>query len=185
VGDSVDIVLLRDRCGADAGHGQKGCWDASTISVVPRWRVEASNVARVRTLSSGAWEFGRGTTGARIYGLRPGATVVSATLASGETASDSLWVISAPGVVRIVLEPKPTTIAAGDTVRFRVTARDSSGRIVAVLRLPLGWNTVGPPDSLGYTPVAFYPWETGGKLVPRLGRFTDTLELHFEPRKKP
>ena len=162
VGDSVDVVLLRDRCGADAGHGLKGCWDASTVDVAPRWQVAASGVARARPLPEGSWIFGRGAV-----------------------VSDSLQVISAPGAVRILLEPKPATIVAGDTVRFRVTARDASDRIVAVLPLPLGWNVVGPPDGDGYAPVAFYPWETGGKLVPRLGRLTDTLELHFVARPKP
>ena len=185
VGDSVDVVLLRDRCGADAGHGLKGCWDASTVDVAPRWQVAASGVARVRPLPEGSWIFGRGTAGARLYALRPGTAVVTATLPGGEVVSDSLQVISAPGAVRILLEPKPATIVAGDTVRFRVTARDAADRIVAVLPLPLGWNVLGLPDSEGYAPVAFYPWETGGKLVPRLGRLTDTLELHFVARRKP
>ena len=89
-GDSVDIVLLRDRCGADAGHGLKGCWDASTIDVTPKWQVGGRGVARVRPLPEGSWIF-----------------------------------------------------------------------------------------------VAFYPSETGGKLVPRLGQLTDTLELHFVARRKP
>ena len=185
VGDSVDVVLLRDRCGGDAGHGMKGCWDASTVDVAPRWRVAGSGVARVRPLPEGSWIFGRGAAGARLYALRPGAAFVTATLPGGEVVSDSLQVISAPGAVRILLEPKPATIVAGDTVRFRVTARDVGDRIVAVLQLPLGWNIVGPQDSEGYAPVAFYAWETGGKLVPRLGRLTDTLELHFVTRRKP
>jgi hypothetical protein len=185
VGDSVDLVLLRDRCGADAGHGFKGCWDASTVQVAPRWRVASSSIASVRPLREGSWIFGRGTAGARLYALRPGAAAVTATLPGGEVVSDSLLIISAPGAVRILLEPKPANIVAGDTVRFRVTARDAAHRIVAVLPLPLGWNVVGPLDSQGYAPVAFYPWETGGQLVPRLGRFTDTLELHFVARPKP
>lgn len=184
VGDSVDVVLLRDRCGADAGHGQKGCWDASTIQVAPKWEVPARAVARVRALPAGSWRFGRGTAGARIYAVRPGAATVVATLPGGQTVSDSLWVIAAPGAVRILLEPKPTSIVAGDTVRFRVTARDAANRIVAVLPLPRGWNIVGPADSLGYTPVAFAPWSTGGALVARLGRLTDSLELRFVPRPK-
>jgi hypothetical protein len=58
-----------------------------------------------------------------------------ATLPGGQTVSDSLWVIAAPGATRIVLEPKPTSIVAGDTVRFRVTARDSANNVVAVLPL--------------------------------------------------
>jgi hypothetical protein len=185
VGDSVDLVLLRERCGADAGHGLKGCWDASTVQVAPRWRVAAGGIARVRPLPEGSWIFGRGAAGARLYALRPGGAAVTATLPAGEVVSDSLQVISAPGAVRIRLEPKPATIVPGDTIRFRVTARDEADRVVAVLPLPLGWNVVGPPDSDGYAPVAFSPWETGGKLVPRLGRLTDTLELHFVGRRRP
>src|SRR4051812_4912862 len=73
VGDSVDVVLLRDRCGADAGAGQKGCWDASTGRVVPRWRVTPPAVAGVRALPVGSWVFGRGMAGARLYARRPGA----------------------------------------------------------------------------------------------------------------
>src|SRR5580765_5654236 len=57
VGDSVDVVLLRDRCGADAGHGQKGCWDASTIRITPDWKVSArGSIARVRALPKGSWD---------------------------------------------------------------------------------------------------------------------------------
>src|SRR5687768_16234694 len=50
VGDSVDVVLLRDHCGAGAGHGQKGCWDASTVRVAPRWTIGTPAVARIRAL---------------------------------------------------------------------------------------------------------------------------------------
>jgi hypothetical protein len=184
VGDSVDVVLLRDRCGADAGHGQKGCWDASTVQVAPKWNVTVRGVARVRALPTGSWRFGPGSAGARIYAMRAGAATVVATLPTGQTVTDSLWVIAAPGAVRIMLEPKPTSIVAGDTVRFRVTARDSANNVVAVLPVSRGWNLVGPADSLGYTPVAFAPWSTGGVLVARLGRFTDSLELHFVRRPK-
>jgi hypothetical protein len=183
VGDSVDIVLLRLRCKGYA------CWGANTVRVAPRWQIESSQIASVRPLAQGRWMFGLGTAGARILALQPGSTVVSATLPTGQVASDSVRVIAAPGAVRVVLEPKPLQIVAGDTVRFRVTARDAADRIVAILRLPPGLNVVGPTDSLGFTPVAFSQWEhlwkTGGKIVPRLGRFTDTLELHFIPRRKP
>jgi hypothetical protein len=96
VGDSVDVVLLRHRCGADAGHGQKGCWDASTVRVAPRWEVPAGKVAQARALPTGSWRFGAGTAGARIHALRPGAATVVAILPDGRTVSDSLWVISVP-----------------------------------------------------------------------------------------
>ncbi|MFL5617180.1 MAG: hypothetical protein ACJ79A_02155 [Gemmatimonadaceae bacterium] len=179
VGDSVDIVLLRLRCN---GYG---CWRANTVSVVPRWLIGAPEVARARPLAKGSWMFGPGTAGARIVALRPGRTVVTATLPTGETTSDSIWVISAPGAVRVLVEPKPPEIVAGDTVRFRLTVRDTADRIVAILRLPPGLNVVGPPDSLGFTPVAFSPYETRGKLIARLNRLTDTLEFHFVARRKP
>ena len=184
-GDSVDVVLLRDRCGADAGHGLKGCWDANTVQVAPHWTVSRDNVAHVRRLASGAWLFGAGAAGARLYATRVGAATITAQLPDGSSASDSLWVISAPDAVRIVLEPKPAAIIDGDTVRFRVTARDAANHIVAVIPLSHGWNLVGPPDSAGFTPVAFIPGERGGLLVPRLGRLTDSLWLHFVPRPKP
>lgn len=94
VGDSVDVVLLRDRCGADAGHGLKGCWDASTVRVRPRWRVTAADVARAGALPAGSWIFGDGTAGARIHALRPGAARIVAILPDGQVVSDSLWVVS-------------------------------------------------------------------------------------------
>jgi hypothetical protein len=183
-GDSVDIVLLRYRCGADAGHGSKGCWDANTVQVMPRWAVSRSDVAQVRSLPSGAWRFGPGAAGARVYARRPGAAIVTARLQDGQRVSDSVWVIAASGAVRILLEPKPSSIVSGDTVRFRVTARDAANRIVAVVPLSHGWNLVGPPDSAGFTPVAFVAGQTGGVLVARLGRLTDSLPLHFMPRPK-
>jgi hypothetical protein len=177
VGDSLDIVLLRDRCGAYAGHGQKGCWDASTVIVKPEWKVEPRGIASVRALPHGEWRFGRGSAGARLYGLRPGLAAITATI-DGETALDSIRVISAPGAVRIFLESKPRVLIAGDTVRIRLTARDLRNRTVAVLSLPLGWNVVGAPDKNGYTPVAFHSWELGGWLVARLGQMTDSLQLY-------
>ena len=177
--DSLDIVLLRLRCKAYK------CYGANTISVAPRWRVGATEVARAYPLPEGMWYFGRGVAGARLLALRPGRTAVTAMLPTGETASDSISVISAPGAVRLVLEPKPRVIMAGDTVRFRVTARDLADRIVATLTLPRGWDVVGPPDSLGFTPVKFPTWETWGSLVPRLGRLTDTLNFQVVLHRTP
>ena len=185
VGDSVDIVLLRDRCGVPIWDRRRACVDANTVRATPRWLIGAREVAHVRPLESGSWIFGQGAAGARIVAVRPGRTFVTATLPTGETASDSIWVVSAPGAVRIVLEPKPRVIMAGDTVRFRVTARDSADRIVATLTLPRSWKVVGPPDSLGFTPVKFPAWETGGRLVPRLGRLTDTLNFQVVVHRWP
>jgi hypothetical protein len=182
IGDSLDVVLLRDRCGVPAGHGQTGCYDASSVRVAPEWIFDDPGLSEVRALPEGRWYFGPGAAGARVYGRRPGTTTLGAVVANQRLASAWIRVVSAPGAVRVVLEPKPRVIAAGDTLRFRITARDSAGLIVATLPLPAGWNVVGQPDSLGFTPVAFYPWETGGRLVARLGRLTDTLELHFQPR---
>jgi hypothetical protein len=92
-GDSLDIVLLRVRCKA------YDCWGANTISVAPRWRLGATDVATVYPLAEGMWHFGRGVAGARLVARRPGNTAVTATLPTGETASDSISVISAPGAV--------------------------------------------------------------------------------------
>jgi hypothetical protein len=76
-------------------------------------------------------------------------------------------------------------IVAGETVRFRVTARDSADRVVATLQLPRSWNVVGPPDSLGFTPVKFPTWEAEGGLVARLGRLTDILNYHVIVHRTP
>src|SRR5687767_9679246 len=64
-GDSLDIVLLRVRCKA------YDCWGANSVSVTPRWRVGATDVARVYPLAEGKWYFGRGVAGARLLALRP------------------------------------------------------------------------------------------------------------------
>jgi hypothetical protein len=178
-GDSLDIVLLRIRCKVN------DCWGANTVSVVPSWHVGATDIARVSPLAEGKWSFGRGVAGARLLALRPGRTAVTATLPTGETARDSISVIFAPGAVRIVLEPKPGVIVAGDTIRFRITARDSADRIVAILHLPRSWGVVGPSDSLGFTPVKFPTWETEGALVARLGQLTDALHYQVVMRRTP
>jgi hypothetical protein len=177
-GDSLDVVLLRDRCGVPVGHGMRGCVPANPADVRARWAVPPGDPAAVRPLPAGRWYFGAGAAGARIYGRRAGRTVVRAYVA-GHVAEDSVFVIAAPGAVRVVLEPRPATITPGDTIRFRATARDAAGRIVATLPLPAGWNVVGAPDSLGFAPVAFHPWESSGRLVVRLGRLADSLDLHF------
>jgi len=184
-GDSVDVVLLRDRCGADAGHGLKGCWDASTVHAAPQWTVSAGRVARVRALATGAWRFGPGTAGARIYAMRPGVATVAARLPDGQRISDSVWVIAAPGAVRILLEPKPTSIVPGDTVHLRLTARDAANHVVATVPLSHSWDLVGPPDSAGYSAVTFPAGMGDSWFVARLGGLTDSLWLHFAPRPRP
>ena len=180
-GDSQDVVLLRSRCKPVSVFGSLagGCWDESVIRMAPSWGLNDSRIASVRALPEGSWHFGPGVAGARVYGKRAGATLLTALLPDGTIVRDSVWVVSAPGAVRIRLEPKPDSILAGDTVRFRVVALDGAGHVVATLGMHPFTETAGPADSLGWTPVRFFPWETGGTMVVRLGRMEDSLPLRF------
>jgi hypothetical protein len=185
-GDSQDVALLRSRCRPHTVFGAgAGCWDESDIKLAPSWGLNHSRIARVRALREGSWHFGPGVAGARVYGVRAGATLLTALLPDGTIVRDSVWVVYAPGAVRIRLEPKPDSILAGDTVRFRVVALDAEARTVATLGMHLFHETVGPTDSLGWAPVRFWPWETGGTLVVRLGRMKDSLPLRFYRPKSP
>ncbi len=68
VGDSVNLVLLRDHCYTD----KNGCWPDQDSSVAARWEVLDEDRARVSPLPRGAWRFGPGSAGARLYGISPG-----------------------------------------------------------------------------------------------------------------
>ena len=184
-GDSLDVVLLRWRCIFSMRYEESGCFGANTTTVKARWTLDDTLLARARSLTTGNWRPGPAPAGGRVYALRPGTTKINALQGEVWLANASVRIISAPGAVRVRLEPKPSTIVAGDTVRFRVTARDFQDRIVAIVPFPAGYNIVGPPDSLGFTPVAFRPWETGGRMVVRLGRMADSLELNFQKRIEP
>jgi hypothetical protein len=184
-GDSLDVVLLAWRCRTSLRYEESGCWGVRTTIANARWTLEDTSLAHARPLPTGRWFAGPGAAGGRVHALRPGTTTINALQGEVWLANSPLRIISAPGAVRVRLEPKPGTIVAGDTVRFRVTARDSRDRIVAVVPFPAGYNIVGPADSLGFTPVVFMPWETGGRMVVRLGRMADTLELHFRKRGEP
>jgi hypothetical protein len=186
VGDSLDLVLLRYRCGLPVGRGMKGCFAASTIRVPARWTLDDPGLADARPLPSGHWRFGAGTAGARLYAKAPGTTKVNALEGERWLVNASVQIISAPGAVRVRLESTSDTIALGDTIRVRVTARDARDRIVAVLPFPEGYtNNRGPTDSLGFTPMVFKIWGPGWRIAARLGRMTDTLALAFKQPGNP
>ena len=184
-GDSLDVVLLAWRCRESLRYEERGCFGVRTTVAGVRWTLDDTTRGRARTLPTGRWFAGPGAAGGRVYALRPGTTKINAFQGDVWLANSPVRIISAPGAVRVRLEPKPKVIVAGDTVRFRVTALDSRDRIVAIVPLSAGYNIVGPPDSLGFTPVAFMPWETGGRMVVMLGRLADTLELNFRKRGEP
>jgi hypothetical protein len=111
-GDSQDVVLLRSRCKPVAVFGSLGggCWDESDVRIRPGWALNDSRIASVRPLRDGSWHFGPGVAGARVYGKRAGSTLLTGLLPDGTIVRDSVWVVDAPGAVRIRLEPKPDSI---------------------------------------------------------------------------
>jgi len=79
VGDSLNLVLLRTHCYED----KNGCWADEDSSVVVKWEVLDKNRARVSPLPRGAWRFGPGSAGGRLYGISPGKVRVRVRLPQG------------------------------------------------------------------------------------------------------
>jgi hypothetical protein len=177
VGDSLDVVLLRDRCGVPVGHGMTGCYDASTVRVEADWQLSPSTVARARPLPEGRWRFGRGSAGARLYGKRAGTAELRVSVSGAHVATSVVTVFEAPGAVAVRLEPRHESVAPGDTVRIRLTARDADDRVVAILPLPGDWPVISDADSAGFALVAVRPSSGGGQYVAQVGRFADTLRI--------
>ena len=187
VDDSLDIVLLRDRCGVPAGHGQKGCYAAEDSSVSPHWKITEERFASIRALPRGSWYFGPGSAGARVYGRVPGITTVVVHLAQG-TFADTIQVL--PRFDRLRIEPRDSEYVAGDTVWFRVMGMDSAGREVTTLPWPYSFGRqVGAPSTSGAIPIVFdYPDHPGLAMLNlwiHLGSKADTLRFRILPKRVP
>jgi hypothetical protein len=183
-GDSLDLVLLRARCGIPAGHGRKGCYAAEDSTAHPRWTLEDRSVAAIRPLPRGSWIFGPGSAGARLYGKTPGATRLTVLLPQG-AFTDSIRVL--PPFDRLRIEPRDSVFFVGDTIRFRIMGLDSAGRVITWLPWPFSFGQqVGPRDSSGAIPIVFegadHPTIPVRDFVVTMGSKADTLRFRFGAR---
>ena len=183
VGDSLDLALLRDRCGVPAGHGQKGCYAEEDSTVRPQWRIADRRHATLQPLIRGSWCFGPASAGARVHGRSPGVTVVTVRLPQGILA-DTIRIL--PRFDRLRIEPRESSYVTGDTVWFRVMGLDSAGRQVTSLPWPLWGRQVGAPRN-GAVPIVFdhvtHPSLPIPAIVVWIGTKADTLRFRVLPRK--
>lgn len=156
VGDSLQVVLLRDRCGIPVGHGMRGCRLEPGTTARVRWTSADRSAISVRALPAGNWLFGRALAGARLYGHREGQAILIAHLPQG-TLAETVTVL--PRFERLRIEPRDSTYVVGDTTWFRTLGVGRDGRVVATLPLPLSIGTVvGEPRADGAIPIRFdYP----------------------------
>lgn len=185
-GDSLDLALLRDRCGVPVGHGMRGCFAEEDSTVQPRWSTTDHHVATIRTLARGAWRFGPASAGARVYGRREGVTRVTVRMPQGAFA-DTIRVL--PAFVRLRIEPRDSTFVAGDTVWFRVMGLDAAGRTITSLPWPLSdGRIVGPPAPDGSFPIVFehvtHPSVPTPTIIAHIGSKADTLRYRVVPRSE-
>jgi hypothetical protein len=182
VGDSLDLALLRDRCGVPARHGMTGCYAEEDSTVRPGWRIADPNLVTIRPLVRGSWRFGPASAGARVYGRSLGVTVVEVRLPQGSFA-DTIWIL--PRFDKLHIEPRESTYVAGDTIWFRVAGLDSLGREVAKLPWPLWGRQVGPAQR-GAVPIVFdevtHPSLPTPTIVVWIGSKVDTLHFRVLPR---
>jgi hypothetical protein len=181
VGDSLDLALLRDRCGVPAGHGMTGCYAEEDSTIRPQWRIADGDHATIRPLRRGGWRFGPASAGARVYGRSPGTTVVTVRLPQGVLA-DTIHVL--PAFDRLHLEPRESAYVAGDTIWFRVMGLDDAGRKVASLPWPLWGRQVGSPVQ-GAVPIVFDHVTHASLPTPHIvvwiGTKADTLRFRVLP----
>ena len=185
VGDSQDVVLLRSTCGVPSGHGMTACHGANNVAITPRW-IPISPTIRAVPLPRGRWRFGDGVAGARVFASRAGVTRLQAAVGDYYAASTLVTVVDAPGAVRIAIEPRPSSLMEGDTVAFRVTARDANDRVVAILPPPPDWwYAIGTADDSGFVRVPM-PVNRGPTwmLAARLGTRVDSLSIIVRPRRE-
>jgi len=76
VGDSLDVVLLRDVCIPRLN----GCWPRQDSTVRVRWDLVGGNGATVTPLPRGEWTFAPGSAGARLRGAVAGTVLLRARL---------------------------------------------------------------------------------------------------------
>lgn len=151
--DSLDVVLLRVLCQPPrpGDHGMGGCSHNEDSSLTVRWDVPDSRGASVVPLARGAWIFGSGSAGARVYGHAPGRVLLLVRLPQGVIV-DTVLVL--PAFDRVRIEPRDTVITVGDTTWIRVSGLRNDGTHIA-LPWPLWGTQVGPPRADGAIPIVF------------------------------
>jgi hypothetical protein len=183
-GDSLDLALLRDRCGVPVGAGLKGCFAEEDSTVRPRWSVADRRRASIQPLPRGSWHFGPASAGARVYGRSPGLTLVTVRLPQGAFA-DTIRTV--PSFDRLRIEPRDSTYVAGDTIRFRVLGLDTAGRVVTRLPWPFTWGRqVGPASADGAIPIVLdyvtHPSAPTPTIAIQIGSKIDTLRFRVLAR---
>lgn len=185
VGDTLDVVLVGTLCRrvVPDSHGMGGCWIDSTATANPEWRVGNARVVSLTPLASPRYMAERASAGVRLAALRPGRTYLEAKLPAGKVSE---WVDVVPVVDHLAMEPQDTVVTAGDVIRTRITARDASDRIVAVLRWPSSWGQITQRESAdGFTGIVFPAARSETLLNARLGPHLATMKLSFRPKPAP
>jgi hypothetical protein len=172
VGDTLDAVLLRDRC--------RDRW-CSTIpgDVTTTWTLDGPAVAELSPISQPRWWIGHAAAEVRLVGHSAGWAWLVAQFAD-TTLRELVFVV--PRTARLQIDPKAVTVRAGDTTSIRIAALDAKGRAVAYL--PHFWSGQGKqPPVDGWLPLVFGPNSVGGPypFVVRLGRRVDTLFVRVLP----
>lgn len=172
VGDTLDAVLLRDRC--------KDHW-CSTMpgDVSTDWSLQGPSVVALSPVSAPRWWIGHAAAEVRLVGRAPGWAWLVARFPDA-TLRELVFVV--PQTARLRIEPEVISVRAGDTAWIRIGALDAAGHVVAYL--PHFWS--GPsrqPPRNGWVPLVLAPGSPEGRhpYVVRLGRRTDTVLVRVAP----
>jgi hypothetical protein len=157
VGDRLDAVLLRHRCGP-AGHGSTGCWERPGRLTVS-WRLDGPRIIAIQHLSAPRWRFGEAASGVRLTARSPGWTTLAVSVPEG-TLSEPVLVV--PKAARVRIEPRQVTIRESDTAWVRIAVLDARGVPVAFLPKPYWDGTSERPDSTGRVPIVLNTVYVGG-----------------------
>lgn len=176
VGDSLDIALLRYR------NRTVGIFEDHNIRPNVRWEswdiAGLSPLLAVAALAEGRWRLGPTVAGARIRALGAGRTQVAAIIDDNFVAAAGITIVSAPGAVRVTIQPTIDTVGINDTLLVRAVALDGQGAIVGILPPPVEWTVVAPPNDSGYARVIFpYKSMKQVRLTARLGALTHTMVM--------
>ena len=181
--DSVDVALLRDRCGVPAGHGLKGCYSEEDFTVAVSWKTKNSSIAEAVPIPRVGWRFGPSSGNARVRGLRPGVTLLIVAVPQG-AFYDTITVL--PAFDRLRIEPRDSVYFAGDTIWFRVQGLDRMGNQVVALPWPFSFGREVGPAKAGAIPIVFDYVQPG--VVPTnamditIGSKSDTMRFRVARR---
>jgi hypothetical protein len=157
VGDRLDAVLLRHRCGP-AGHGSTGCWVRPGRMTV-RWHLDGPHTISLRPVSAPRWRFGGAASGVRLIARSTGWTTLAVSVPEG-TLREPVLVV--PKAARLRIEPRQVTVRESDTAWVRIAVLDTRGIPVAFLPKPYWDGTSERPDITGRVPIVLNKLYVGG-----------------------